>query len=93
MDAEIQTSCEALGVFLNLKNQGLPCAVDRKEVVAHATLSALAHHWPSRTPPEIAPLLACTSEIKIIERSRWMTQRRIAIAKLAKWFDCQKDTT
>ena len=56
---------------------------DRLEIVAHAMLSALVHHWPSRTTADLSRLLSDTLEIKEIEHSRWMTQRRIAIAKLA----------
>lgn len=60
--------------------------VDRDQVVAHATLSALAHHWPSKADEALIRLLAATSKIKQTEHSRWSTQRRIAIAKLARFF-------
>ena len=62
--------------------------IDRKEVIAHATLSAFLHHWPSSfdrlTFKQIKKLLAETHEIKKIEINRWMTQRKIAIAKISK---------
>ncbi|MEK6706437.1 MAG: hypothetical protein AABZ06_11685 [Bdellovibrionota bacterium] len=57
--------------------------VDRAEVVAHATLSAFIHHWPSQSTAEMLNLLEDTAKIRIAEPSRWMTQRKIAIAKLA----------
>src|SRR3989344_2832 len=54
---------------------------ERDQVIAHATLSAWLHHWPSQVPTEVASrlaeLLADTQDIRSIEASRWMTQRRI----------------
>ena len=58
--------------------------IDREEVVAHATLSALVHHWPSHADETVRLLLEETWEIRSAEKSRWITQRRIAIARLAK---------
>ncbi len=58
-------------------------AIDRVEVVAHATLSALVHHWPSQADETIRTLLEETWEIRSAEKSRWITQRRLAIARLA----------
>ena len=59
-------------------------SIDRAEVVAHATVSAFVHHWPSRSESALQTLLEQTHIIKETERSRWMTQRRLAVAKLAK---------
>ncbi len=59
-------------------------APDRAQVVAHAVLSALVHHWPSRARPEWSELLARTARVKDSERSRWVVQRRLAIAHFAR---------
>lgn len=69
--------------------------VDRAEICAHALLSAWVHHWPEQITPPLNNLLAATLDIKARERSRWMTQRRIAITKLCKdqrWSTCQTST-
>ena len=58
--------------------------VDRAEICAHALLSALVHHWPEKSTHRLDSLLAATQEIKTFEHSRWMTQRRIAIARLSR---------
>ncbi len=59
-------------------------SVDRPEVVAHATLSALAHHWFKQfATPQVIDLLQRSARIRAAEPSRWMTQRRIAISKAA----------
>jgi hypothetical protein len=62
---------------------GAAAAPDRAQVVAHATLSAWAHHWPSQVDPGTRALLEATQAIRTAEPGRWMVQRRIAIAKLA----------
>ena len=58
--------------------------LDRAEVVAHATLSALSHHWPNQhCTTQIMDLLHRSAQVRAQEPSRWMTQRRIAISKAA----------
>lgn len=59
-------------------------AIGREEIVAHATLSALQHHWPSLAGERIRALLVETKNIRSTENSRWMIQRRIAISKLQR---------
>lgn len=61
-----------------------PQPVDRADIVAHATLSAFMHHWPTQGRDEWIQLLQQTHTIRETEKSRWLTQRRIALAKLAK---------
>jgi hypothetical protein len=85
MSSQIESAKQVLERFLSEKAQGTAC-VDREQVVAHAFLSGLSAHWPSRSGSEMRELLSSTQEIKFAERSRWMTQRRIAIAKLARAF-------
>ena len=87
MRSQIESSEALLRSFLASigKDGGLP-SIDRKEVVAHATLSALQNHWPSRSSRQIEELLANTVRVKNTEQSRWATQRRIAIAKLVRYF-------
>lgn len=65
-------------------NSAQPSNVDREMIVAHATLSAFIHHWPSKAQPEISELLTKTKFIRDLENSRWHTQRRIAISKLSR---------
>jgi hypothetical protein len=81
MREKISESEATLRRFLSL---GESAAFDRPEVVAHATLSAVLHHWPSRAPVGTDALLAATSVIRLREGSRWQTQRRLAIARLAR---------
>lgn len=81
------TQDQALAIleeFLARNSSEKRAHVDRPEIVAHATLSAWVHHWPSRVKPGVAEVLAATPEIRALENSRWMTQRRIAIAKIAR---------
>jgi transposase len=87
MGPQIALSREILEKFREDESQGLIPMVDRSQVVAHATLSALAHHWPSRTDAGIQRLLESTARIKALEHSRWAAQRRIAIAKLARFYN------
>lgn len=46
MRARIEDSIACLQAFVAQKDRGT-AVIDRKEVVAHATLSAFAQHWPS----------------------------------------------
>jgi hypothetical protein len=87
MVPQIESSELLLRDFLVLIESGNHATVDRKEVVAHATLSALAHHWPTQVNAGILQLLESTATIKSVERSRWVVQRRIAIAKLVRHFE------
>ncbi|MGZ3688607.1 MAG: hypothetical protein ACXWP5_09780 [Bdellovibrionota bacterium] len=87
MSGQIEESKEVLSRFLKSKKDGLKPGLDRPEIVAHATLSALSHHWPSKTSPEILELLAETCEIQKLEHTRWAIQRRIATAKIARSLD------
>jgi hypothetical protein len=86
MSAQIETSKAILRRFADREAAGLAPSVDRDEVVSHATLSGLAHHWPSRVSESILELLNQCSRIPQEERSRWVVQRRIAISKLARHF-------
>jgi hypothetical protein len=64
-----------------------PGHVDREEVVAHSTLTGLAQHWPDHPLlQELAILetLQTTQFIREAEPGRWIKQRRIGLAKLAK---------
>lgn len=65
-------------------NSGQAPYIERQEVVSHALLSAWNHHWPTSRSDELDELLKSTNFIKTTEHSRWMTQRRIAVAKLAQ---------
>jgi hypothetical protein len=87
MYQEIQNAKNILMQFERSQRSESPAAVDRPEVVAHALLSALTHHWPTFSDDETKELLDRTLEIKEIEHSRWITQRRIAIAKLSRHFE------
>jgi hypothetical protein len=79
IDAQILSSETTLRDFLAER-----APIDRAQVVAHATLSAWVHHWPSRATLQQQALLQATVSIKDLEHSRWITQRRIAIGKLAR---------
>jgi len=70
---------EVLNRFITRKGE-----VDRPEVVAHATLSAWIHHWPASASVSDHLLIQATRQIRVAEESRWLKQRRIAIAKLAR---------
>ena len=61
--------------------------IDRAEVVAHAALSGLVHHWPEKATDEILVLLSKTQLIREAERSRWIVQRRIAIVKWQRFLE------
>ncbi|MCM2276710.1 MAG: hypothetical protein NDJ89_01380 [Oligoflexia bacterium] len=87
MQAQLESSVALLEGWRATATETFTPSIDREAVVAHATLSALIHHWPSKSSPQIEDLLAQTIRIKEVERSRWMTQRRIAIAKLVRFFD------
>lgn len=84
MDAQIEMSVRILREFLEAEERDLHPVIERDQVVSHATLSGLVHHWPSKATPELLDLLGKTERIKAVERSRWAVQRRIAIAKLAR---------
>jgi hypothetical protein len=86
MNEQIESSLRILKEFTASENQGFPLEVDREQVVAHATLSALDHHWPSRSNPEIRKAISESARIKDIEHSRWAIQRRLMIAKFSKIF-------
>ncbi len=57
-------------------------AVDRDTVVAHATLAAWVHHYPSRVMPEIVDYISRFSWIREAESSRWIRQRRVALVHI-----------
>jgi hypothetical protein len=82
MVSEIESAISVLAQFSAL--EAPQRSVDRREICAHALLSALVHHWPEKSTPLLERLLAATSQIKVHEHSRWMTQRRIAIARLSR---------
>lgn len=84
MGSQIHLCVEILRRFLAHRREGLPAPVDRDLVVAHATLSALLHHWPSVAKADWRSLLDGTAAIRAQEGSRWLTQRRIAVARLAR---------
>ncbi len=84
MSEELRNARQILVRFEEAQRAHATPAIDRPEVVAHALLSALTHHWPSSSDQATRELLDRTLKIKEVERSRWITQRRIAIAKLAK---------
>ncbi|MDR3608288.1 MAG: hypothetical protein P4M08_13035 [Oligoflexia bacterium] len=87
MATELENAMRTLGEFHALAQVGARPAIDRPQVVAHATLSGFAHHWPSRVDAALLALLEATSVIKEVESSRWIVQRRIAVAKLARALD------
>ncbi len=76
---DVITSIQVLMDFMRSQT-----VVDRKEVVAHATLSAWVAHWPQEALALERDLLAKTQTIQTQEASRWLKQRRIALAKLSK---------
>ena len=82
MREQIETAVTILSRFLLLSSTDK--VIDREQIVAHATLAAFTHHWPSLTTQSDRTLLIATGEIKAVEHSRWLTQRRIALAKLAR---------
>jgi hypothetical protein len=87
MSEELRNARSILTQFESSQRSECPAPIDRPEVVAHALLSALTHHWPTFSDDGTRELLNRTLEIKEIEHSRWITQRRIAIAKLARHFE------
>lgn len=86
MEVEISSAEQILSQYLQKKTAGNNLSVDRPEIVAHALLSGLCHHWPSRANDAQRELIQSTLDIRAAENSRWLTQRRIAIAKLARAF-------
>ena len=84
MSSPIESAKQVLERFLADKSGGGRPPIDREQVVAHALLSGWNDHWPSDVDARTRELLSSTEEIKAAERSRWMTQRRIAVAKLAR---------
>ena len=86
MGLQTNLSRQVLTDFMIQLEKGDSILVDRCQVVAHATLSALMHHWSSRLMMGDRELLKSTQIIREREPNRWMTQRRIAIAKLAMEF-------
>jgi hypothetical protein len=91
VDPQIDLSQKILILFLADRDWGLCPVVDHPQIVAQATLSALAHHWPSRCTEQMLRLLDSTQDIKNVELSRWATQRRIAIAKIHKVLEAQSE--
>lgn len=61
-------------------------SVDRKEVVAHATIHAWVSHWPSLKSEKMDSLLKRNEIIYRREPSRWKKQRRIASHRLGHAF-------
>lgn len=84
MSFSIDESISILQNYLRARQSGSIAAVDRKEVVAHATVSAFVAHWPTQAGDSLPVLLAATSDVPEQEKSRWMVQRRIAISRLSK---------
>jgi hypothetical protein len=87
MSEELRNARSILTQFECSRRSESSAFVDRPEVVAHALLSALTHHWPTFSDDATRELLKRTVEIKEVEHSRWITQRRIAIAKLSRHFE------
>jgi hypothetical protein len=83
MGSHIEIAKRVLERFLAESRDGTP-TVEREQVQAHALLSGWRDHWPSQIDANTQELLASTQRIRLTEPGRWMTQRRIAIAKLAK---------
>jgi hypothetical protein len=85
MASQTETSKSTLEAYIhNAKERG-DTSVGRKEVLAHAFLSALQHHWPSKAEASFRRLLIDSVAIREAEPSRWMTQRKIAIRKLSEF--------
>ena len=59
-------------------------AVDRKEVVAYATLEAFTSHFPLQACKRDRELIKQCQSIMRVERDRFYKQRRIALSKLAE---------
>jgi|GEM_PF-2502083 len=70
MNAEIELLTQILNKFLS--GSRMLEYVDRPQVLAHALLSALHQHWPSRTTVETAKLLEQTMIIRETEWYRWI---------------------
>lgn len=58
--------------------------IGREEIMAYSLLTALVEHWPAQQSPEIATLLHEWRKITELEHSRFIKQRRIALAMLAR---------
>jgi hypothetical protein len=81
----IQESEAVLKAFLSLKqSQQISQEIERKLVVAHATLSAFEQYWPSHAEPERTRLLELTSEIREQDPDHWTSQRRLAVTRLIR---------
>lgn len=83
MTSQKDSSIAVLQAYLEKKRGGQQPSIDRPEVVAHAYLSALSQHWPSQVDARVEKLLEETQSIQSGEASRWMTQRRISLRKIA----------
>ena len=77
--SEVITSIQILKDYLKNKPE-----IDRIHVVAHATLSAWTSHWPMQCSPLETRLINDSIQIKEVEMSRWLKQRRMALSKLAR---------
>jgi hypothetical protein len=82
MDRLVHEAVATLEKFL--RNGSVP---DRAEVVAHATLAGFVKHWPDHPLANAVReggLIEKTSRIRDQEPGRWLKQRRIALARLAR---------
>jgi hypothetical protein len=61
-----------------------PSAVSRELVMAYAVLCAWVQHWPSQATPAAQSLIQSCMWIRAAEPDRYIKQRRIALAQLAK---------
>lgn len=61
-----------------------PGRIEREELVAYATLEAYCSHFPEQSSSEDRDLLAKWKQVPKQEYSRFLKQRRIALAKLAR---------
>jgi len=71
----IQTACRTL----NSTSVG---ELSREALVAFSSLSAFHHHFPSRCTDEISDLIEKFSYLREREPSRYLKQRRIALARI-----------
>lgn len=73
---------------IHLMSQGSSYALNRDLVVAYSFLDTLRHHYPSSASEEIQALLERFAWVRQREPSRFLKQRRIALAVLVKEMDC-----
>lgn len=73
---------EALQVLLGASAQSRTAS--RELIVAYATVAAWVQHWPSRATRSLHQLVEEFVWVRETERDRYIKQRRVALARLAR---------